>query len=429
MADLVAVLDAVDRAVAEISAIAPKEASARAHDRLGELRQRRGFHGDTLVLALAGGTGVGKSSLLNALAGRPVASVSSLRPHTDRPLAWVPPRLGGALDDLFMSMGISTLVTQDRGTGFALIDLPDMDSVAEQHRRTVEDLIPRIDGVVWVLDPVKYHDPSLHSGFLQPLSEYRDHFHFVLNKVDVLDARGREHVLEDVRRVLEGAGYPSPVIHAVAAAPAMGAPEGISLLRSHLAQLASVKRLAVRKWLIDISRELRDLGRGTGIWNGASVGFRERWERDRDSAVAGVMPGKGPGSRSDAVCRLEDLIAMIAVEVGAPTGGPIRDRFPEGSVDAALESAAKAAVEAAGETKRKRKSAEAATTAATAVVESELGAPLRGLLDDRARVGAVLAEAVLAVTEAMASVETDGASDSARDPVSAGAPAAPPPSA
>ncbi|HQN19955.1 MAG TPA: hypothetical protein PKV86_12475, partial [Syntrophobacteraceae bacterium] len=40
----------------------------------------------SLVAGLLGGTGVGKSSLMNALAGVPIAATSHRRPHTDQVL-------------------------------------------------------------------------------------------------------------------------------------------------------------------------------------------------------------------------------------------------------------------------------------------------------------------------------------------------------
>jgi ribosome biogenesis GTPase len=49
-----------------------------------DVTQRGGYPGDLYVLALAGGTGVGKSSLLNALAGRPVATTREIRESDGR---------------------------------------------------------------------------------------------------------------------------------------------------------------------------------------------------------------------------------------------------------------------------------------------------------------------------------------------------------
>lgn len=404
--DVVELLDAVDRAVAAAVGVVSEESAARAAARAAELRRRRGFQGQTLVLAIAGGTGTGKSSLLNAIAREPVASVSRIRPHTDRPLAWVPAGPSPGLDDLFGDLGIMDSVPQTRWPDLALIDLPDMDSIADQHRRTVEDLIPRVDGVMWVLDPSKYGDPTLHSGFLRPLEEYRDQFVFVLNKIDTLGPSQRATVAEDVRRRLVADGYPDPHLFLTAVAPTTGVTEGLSELEAYLATLLETKRTAVSKWLIDIGRELRALGEEAGVWAGASVDLHARWTRDRDAAVAGILPGRGPGSRSDALCRLEDLVAMVAVEVGPRIGSTIRDRFPEGAVETVLDAAARDAAQAAAGTRRKRRSTEAAMNAARAELDQQIGDPLRVVLGGRARFGATLAEAGVGVAEVEAELAT-----------------------
>ena len=401
-ADVVELLDAIDRTAAAAVGVVSEESATRAASRAAELRRRRGFQGQTLVLALAGGTGTGKSSLLNAIAGEQVASVSRLRPHTQRPLAWLPEQRGPGLDELLDVLAIPDRVSQARWPGLALIDLPDMDSVAEQHRRVVEDLIPRVDGVVWVFDPSKYGDPVLHEGFLEPLAEYQDQFVFVLNKVDTLDAEQRTTVTGEVRKRLEGDGYDNPRVFLTAAAPVSGAAEGVQELQDYLAERLDSKRTALAKWLIDVSRELRGLGNEAGVWHGATVELQDRWKRDRDAAAAGVLPGRGPGSRSEAVCRLEDLVAMVAVEVGPLVGDSIRGRFPEGSVESALDAAADEAARAAASTRRKRRRADSAMESARAVLDDRIGRPLRAALDGRARFGATLVEAALGVAAAEA---------------------------
>src|SRR5688572_5794220 len=63
--------------------------TSRARIVLSDARQRLGFEGSAYVLALVGGTGVGKSSLLNALAGGVVSPASARRPTTEVPVAWV----------------------------------------------------------------------------------------------------------------------------------------------------------------------------------------------------------------------------------------------------------------------------------------------------------------------------------------------------
>ena len=410
MYNLLEILDSFDRVVAAAEGVVSTPTVSHAITKGGELRRRRGFQGDTLVLALAGGTGTGKSSLLNAIAGADVARVSPLRPHTDRPLAWLPEERGPALDGLLDDLGIFDRVAQHRHSGLALIDLPDMDSVAEWHRRIVEDLIPRVDGIVWVLDPAKYRDPTLHSGFLGPLADYRDHFVFVLNKVDLLEADARETVVADVQRALTEDGHRDRMVFLTAAMPAAGPPEGITALESHFEELVVDKQIAVRKWLIDAGRELRALGEDAGVWGGASVDLKERWTRDRDAALFGALAESGAGSYSEAVCRLEDLVAMVAVQVGPPIGQSIRDRFPEGSVESVVQEAVRAAGKAApsvARNKRAKRRADAravSRAAAVEVVDREIGTPLRRLLDGRARFGAVLAEAVVALEETTAAV-------------------------
>jgi len=115
--------------------------------------QRLGYPSDAYVLALVGGTGVGKSSLLNALAGAPVSPASPRRPTTSEPVAWVPGAEREALGSLLDWLGVSE-VREHRADGLgsiAILDLPDMDSVVGAHRERVEALLPLVDAVV-VLD-------------------------------------------------------------------------------------------------------------------------------------------------------------------------------------------------------------------------------------------------------------------------------------
>ena len=83
-------IDAVELAVSRSGSSAPREVINEAQRRIDGLRDRKGHFGEVLVVAMAGGTGSGKSSLLNAIAGEDVAGVSVLRPHTQTPLAWIP---------------------------------------------------------------------------------------------------------------------------------------------------------------------------------------------------------------------------------------------------------------------------------------------------------------------------------------------------
>jgi len=137
-------------------------------------RRRLGFPGTAFVLALAGGTGSGKSSVLNALAGTQVSPVGAVRPVTAEPVAWVPADQAGELRPLLEWVGVERVVTHRdrRFDDLCLIDLPDYDSVERAHRARVDEVLPKVDAVCWVLDPQKYNDRVLHEDYLRPLAHH-----------------------------------------------------------------------------------------------------------------------------------------------------------------------------------------------------------------------------------------------------------------
>src|SRR5687767_10097753 len=127
------------------------------------------FPGATYVLALAGGTGVGKSSLLNAIAGKEVSRAAARRPTTAEPIAWVPRASRAEVAPLLEWLGVREVREHDdaRASGVAVLDLPDLDSIAPEHRARVDELLPRVDAVIWVADPEKYRDAVLHDDYVR----------------------------------------------------------------------------------------------------------------------------------------------------------------------------------------------------------------------------------------------------------------------
>lgn len=167
---------------------------------------RVGFPGDAYVLAFVGGTGVGKSSLLNALAGSPVSTASVRRPTTSSPIAWVPAAERAALGPLLAWIGVEN-IREHAGTDLgpvAILDLPDMDSVEGEHRARVEAVLPRVDAAAWVTDPEKYHDAALHDDFLRTWLPRLARQVMVLNKADRLSAADGQRVQRDLQADLSG---------------------------------------------------------------------------------------------------------------------------------------------------------------------------------------------------------------------------------
>lgn len=403
MRDLGELLDATDLVVERSRWVIPDSMVADAKARVRELRRKSGFAGDVFVLAIAGTTGAGKSSLLNAIAGDKVASVSHLRPHTDRPLIWLPEMGRTTLDRLADELAIEERVRHDRFDRLAVIDLPDMDSVADWHRTIVEELLPRVDGILWVFDPEKYADPLVHDAFLVPLSRFSDQLVFVLNKVDLVDESGVGTVADDLLRRLVVDGYEEPVFFQVAAAPGSGPPQGVDDLTAYLTQQMDAKRIATGKLLSDVEHVLRVIGDESATWDGAGMGFEQKWQENRDAAAKGILSGAGAGGREDALCRIEDLLALVAMDSGASVGGVIRERFDPGMIEQVVDRAESRALQSTG-----RRNGVVKVAADT--LDEEIGAPLRAILMHRATMAATLAGAGIGVAEMRRRLKAGGVS-------------------
>ena len=168
------------------------------------MAERLGFPAETYVLALVGGTGVGKSSLLNALAGSSVSAASVRRPTTAHPLAWVPAAGRPDLAALLAWLGVpedrcATTGARRSGTSRSSTCRTWTRS-RRDHRERVEAILPTVDAVAWVTDPEKYHDAVLHDDFLADWLPRLDRQVVVLNKADRLSPDDAERVRRDLER-------------------------------------------------------------------------------------------------------------------------------------------------------------------------------------------------------------------------------------
>lgn len=148
--------------------------------------------GDGLIVCgLAGGKDVGKSTLINALAGATITSdTREVGRGTERPLAYVheaarraaAERLGGVSHPWQLEVAPHRV---DAIRNLVLVDLPDFDSEFAEHAEIVRAVLPRLDRVIWVMTPRKIGDGAwtdlLPQVFKDPLN-----IRYVLNKVDEL---------------------------------------------------------------------------------------------------------------------------------------------------------------------------------------------------------------------------------------------------
>jgi GTPase Era involved in 16S rRNA processing len=165
-----------------------------------------------LAIVLMGGTGVGKSTLLNALAGSPIAPASFTRPTTRDPVVYhhvsvKPERLDPALRKC-------RLVAHDREDlrEKLLIDTPDLDSNEEHNRERLMEVLPVADVVLYVGSQEKYHDRLGWELFRA--QRQRRAFAFVLNKWDrcsrPIDGGVRPD--DDLLRDLREEGFADPLL-------------------------------------------------------------------------------------------------------------------------------------------------------------------------------------------------------------------------
>jgi hypothetical protein len=286
MSDLREILDLHDRLVASCVGVAPDDAVEAAAEVGRAARRRVGYLGDTVLVALAGGTGSGKSSLLNALAGEEVSPPGSIRPTTAEPVAWIPSNPEPGLTRLLDDLGIETRIGQDLHPWLAVLDLPDLDSVVIDHRLRVERLLPLVDSIVWVLDPEKYQDARLHRDHLTPLAPHADRFVFALNQIDRVPAPEVGILAADLQQSLQHDGIQQPAIVLTAGDPPDGLRRGLDELLAAIRGLGSttevVERRVVDELVASADRLVAPLGGAAG------TGFVSDWTTVRNEVATEI---------------------------------------------------------------------------------------------------------------------------------------------
>lgn len=227
--------------------------------------RRLAISGSATVVALAGATGSGKSSIFNALSGTALATVGVRRPTTAHAMAcsWGDESAEDLLDWLQIPRrhALETDPAMDAALdGLVLLDLPDHDSTELDHRMEVDRLVQLVDMLIWVVDPQKYADAAIHDRYLKPLSQHADVMMIILNQVDKLTVKQREQCLTDLRRLLNSEGLGKVPVVAVSAVTG----EGIEALRETLAKQVAEKQAAARRLAADVSVAAAKLSTASG---------------------------------------------------------------------------------------------------------------------------------------------------------------------
>ncbi|WP_435846920.1 GTPase [Streptomyces eurythermus] len=274
---------------------------------LNEAAARRKLSGRHTVVALAGATGSGKSQLFNSLAGVAISETGVRRPTTATPIAcsWsdgaatLIDRLG--IPGRLRRRPMHSPDNDGQLRGLVLVDLPDHDSAAVQHREQVDRILKLVDAVIWVVDPEKYADAMLHERYLRPMAGHAEVMFIVLNQVDRLPGDAADQVLDDLRRLLDEDGialgeHGEPGATVLALSALTG--EGVGDLREALGQFVAERGAPARRVAADL-----------------------------DAAAAGLRPVYATGRRVGLTEEArEEFAARLADAVGATAAGEAAER-------------------------------------------------------------------------------------------------------
>jgi len=249
---------------------------------------------DHTIVALAGGTGSGKSSLFNAIVGTEFAVPGVARPTTSEVVSasW------GPAHALLDWLGVEVARRLDLGPSFdmhgvVLLDLPDHDSINEENHATVDRIVPLADLIVWVVDPQKYADHALHSAYLKVASDHGQPSLIVLNHVDRLSNEDAVAVARDLAALIKAEGIADAPVMLTSARTG----RGVAALRAEIAGAAATRSVAaeaVRSDLVAAGRSLE----------GALAREADPVVPDVDGLVAALARAAGVEARADAAAAI-----------------------------------------------------------------------------------------------------------------------------
>lgn len=207
------------------------------------IRERLALSHDHTVVALAGPSGAGRSSLLNALADLDLAWVGARRATADEPVAcvWGMYEARPLLDWLgvparhqFSRESALDAKAEAEMQGLVVVDLPALDSAVEAQRVAADRLVDRADVLVWVVDPTKYADAVVHEEYLRRFAVHQGVSVVVFNRIDELPPEEAQQCLDDLVGLLRENGLDGVPVVATSAVSGVGIVDLRELLGKHV---------------------------------------------------------------------------------------------------------------------------------------------------------------------------------------------------
>ena len=236
-----------------------------------------------LIVAFMGGTGVGKSSLLNRLAGKAIAKAGIVRPtsrevtlfhHHSVDMQHLPEQLPLA------KINISQHDDESK-KNIVWIDMPDFDSTEQSNKQLVLQWLPYIDVLIYVVSPERYRDEKAWRLLLAEGARHA--WLFVFNQWD----KGQLVQYEDFNRQLQKAGFVAPIIFKTACLEGL-LPDDfasldstiVSLATEHIVEQLEQRGLQVRK--DELKKKLQNaagsLGSGA-VFQQIPELWQKQWQR------------------------------------------------------------------------------------------------------------------------------------------------------
>lgn len=293
--------DLTDRleALEEARTLGEERLSTEVLERAGRVSQaageRRRLSSDHTVVGFFGATGSGKSSLFNAVVEEQIARSAATRPTTSEPLAVIWGRENS--EPLLDWLGVrqrhvrpegDVLYSSDRRasneepTGLILLDLPDFDSTERANREVAEKLAGQVDVLVWVMDPQKYADASVHLDFIRPLAGHGAVMLAVLNQIDLLPEDEVDRVVSSLQGLLRSDGVAG--VEVIPASARTG--ENVDRVRNAIRRFADAKDARDARLAADVDGAAAGLAQSCGESDPAGVSRRSVSELSEDLAKA-----------------------------------------------------------------------------------------------------------------------------------------------
>ena len=257
------------------------------------------------LVGLIGGKEVGKSALVNALAGQIVAESTSYGPGTESVLAYAHQSQAKAVTELLRREvpGKFRVITHDLAhlTRQVLLDLPDIDSHYADHIEITRRMLRHMLFPVWIQSIEKYADLQPQK-LLAAVAAGNDpaNFIFALNKVDQVvaprdDARGGDATALELRqdfarRIGRTLSIDPPTVHM------------ISAIHPQRYDLPQMRELLARQKSTEIVRQSLDLA-----------------GRQRTRSLLSWLDAQNLPARADRLKRLqEEAEELTASRLGVP---------------------------------------------------------------------------------------------------------------